>query len=163
MTGRNKPSFFVTGGTGFVGSRLAQVLQEQCGANVTVLAHRTSPGALRLAAMGVKMDFTPITDKEGLAEAIAGHDAVFHLAYGRSGGHKETRRTTVDGTQAMIDAALLSGVKRFVNVSTAAVYFGAPAGIADETTPRRKWGMEYSDDKLDAEDKVRAATAERGL
>lgn len=163
MVDSNKPSFFITGGTGFVGRRLVQVLKDQCGANVTVLAHRTSPGALALAAMGVKMDFTPITDANGLAKAISGHDAIFHLAYGRTGGNSETRRTTVDGTQAMIDAALNSGVKRFINVSTAAVYFGAPDGIVDETAPRKKWAFEYSNEKLDAEDRVRAATAERGL
>lgn len=163
MSGKIKPSFFVTGGTGFVGSRLAQVLQDQLGASVTVLAHRTSPGALRLSAMGVKMDFTPITDAKGLTKVVAGHDAIFHLAYGRTGGNAETRKTTVDGTQAMIDAALASGVKRFVNVSTAAVYFGAPDGIADETTPMRKWAFEYSNEKLDAENQVRSATSERGL
>jgi nucleoside-diphosphate-sugar epimerase len=163
MRSVNNPRFFVTGGTGFIGSRLVEVLRDQLKAEVTVLAHRTSPGALRLAAAGVALDFTPITDAEGLAEAIAGHDAVFHLAFGQSGTARDMRRTTVDGTQALIDAALTARVPRFVNVSTAAVYFGAPAGEIDETAPRRKWGWSYSDEKLEAEDKVRAATATRGL
>lgn len=163
MRSVDNPKFFVTGGTGFIGSRLIEVLREQLGASVTALAHRTSPGALRLAAAGVRLDFTPITDADGLTKAIAGHDAVFHLAYGRSGTAQDMRRTTVDGTRALIDAALAADVPRFVNVSTAAVYFGAPAGEIDETAPRRKWGWSYSDEKLDAEDEVRAATATRGL
>jgi nucleoside-diphosphate-sugar epimerase len=157
------PSFFVTGGTGFIGSRLVEVLRREFGARVTVLAHRTSPGALRLAAAGVPLDFTPITDPAGLTRAIAGHDAVFHLAFGQQGSAEDMRRTTVDGTEAMIDAALAAGVRRFVNVSTAAVYFGAPNGTVDESAPRRKWGWSYSDEKLTAEDSVRAATATRGL
>lgn len=160
---RLRPRFFVTGGTGFVGRRLVDVLRRELGADVTVLAHRTSVGALCLAARGVKMDFTTITDATGLARAIAGHDAVFHLAYGRYGSAEEMRATTIDGTNALVDAALAAGVKRFVNVSTAAVYFGAPEGVIDETAPRRKWGWDYSDEKLVAEETVRSATKERGL
>jgi nucleoside-diphosphate-sugar epimerase len=163
MRSVNNPRFFVTGGTGFIGSRLIEVLRDQLGANVTALAHRTSPGALRLAAAGVPLDLTPINDVEGLTKAIAGHDAVLHLAYGRSGTAQDMRRTTVDGTRALIDAALAAKVPRFVDVSTAAVYFGAPAGEIDEAAPRRKWGWSYSDEKLEAEDAVRAATATRGL
>ena len=163
MRSVNNPRFFVTGGTGFIGSRLIEALRDQLNADVTVLAHRTSPGALRLAAADVALDFTPITDADGLAKAIAGHDAVFHLAFGRFGTALDMRRTTVDGTQALIDAALAARVPRFINVSTAAVYFGAAAGEIDETSPRRKWGWSYSDEKLEAEDKVRAATATRGL
>ncbi len=159
----SNPSFFVTGGTGFIGSRLVEVLRGEMSANVTALAHRTSPGALRLAADNVTLDFTPIGDVKGLAKVIAGHDAVFHLAFGRYGTASDIRRTTIDGTKAVIDAALAAGVKRFVNVSTAAVYFGAPDGEVDETAPRRKWGWAYSDEKLTAEDIVRAATTQRGL
>lgn len=158
-----KPRFFVTGGTGFIGRRLVDVLRHELGADVTVLAHRTSPGALMLAARSVAMDFTPITDAEGLARAMAGHDAVIHMAYGRYGNAADIRATTIDGTKAMVDATLASGVRRFVNVSTAAVYFGAPDGEVDETAPRRKWGWDYSDEKLAGEDIVREATAERGL
>lgn len=158
-----KPRFFITGGTGFVGRRLVDILRGELGAEVTVLAHRTSPGALMLSAKGVTFDFTPITDAVGLARAIQGHDAVFHLAYGRYGSAADMQTTTVNGTRAMVNAALASGVRRFINVSTAAVYFGAPDGIIDESVPRRKWGWSYSDEKLAAEDLVRNATTERGL
>jgi len=157
------PRFFVTGGTGFVGRRLVDVLRRELGAEVTVLAHRTSVGALKLAAQGVTLDFTPITNTEALAKAVAGHDAIFHLAYGRYGTASDMRRTTIDGTKAVVDAALVANVRRFVNVSTAAVYFGAPDGCVDERFPRRKWGWNYSDEKLAAEETVTQATAERGL
>ncbi|MDX2306639.1 MAG: NAD(P)-dependent oxidoreductase [Hyphomicrobium sp.] len=154
---------FVTGGTGFIGSRLVEVLRNQLNADVTVLAHRTSPGALRLAADGVKLDFTPIGDADGLKRALAGVDAVFHLAYGKFGSDADMKKTTIDGTTAIVDAALAANVTSFVNVSTAAVYFGAPSGVIDETAPRRKWGWTYSDDKLAAEDVVRKAHGQRGL
>lgn len=155
--------FFVTGGTGFIGRRLVDVLRRELDADVTVLAHRTSPGALALSASGATFNFTPITDADGLAGAMRGHDAVFHLAYGRYGSAADMRSTTVNGTQALVDAALSSNVKRFINVSTAAVYFGAPDGLVDESAPRRRWGWGYSDEKLAAENVVRKATAARGL
>lgn len=154
---------FVTGGTGFIGSRLVEVLVDDYRAEVTVLAHRTSPGALRIAPLGIAFDFSPITDVDGLAKAMEGADVVFHLAYGRSGGADETRQTTVDGTEAVIEAALRAGVKHFVNVSTAAVYFGVPDGTVDETARRGKWGWSYSDQKFEAEEHVRSAVRDRGL
>jgi nucleoside-diphosphate-sugar epimerase len=85
------------------------------------------------------------------------------LAFGQSGTAAEMRRTTIDGTKAMVDAALAAGVMRMINVSTAAVYFGAPNGEVDESASRNKWGWSYSDEKLAAEEIVREATATRGL
>jgi len=159
----NNLRVFVTGGTGFIGSRLVEVLVEQFKADVTVLCHRTSPGALRMAALGVKLDFSRIDDKENLAKAMTGCDAVFHLAFGQSGSASDMRNTTINGTQAMVDAALEVGVAHFINVSTAAVYFGAPDGVIDETAPMRAWGWSYSDEKFEAEQIVRKAVAERSL
>jgi len=162
MTGLN-PKMFVTGATGFIGRRLVDVLRNELHAEVTALAHRTSAGALYLASRGVNLNFTPINDVAGLTSALAGHDAVIHLAYGRDGGAAERRSITIEGTRALVDAAIASGVTQFVNVSTAAVYFGASGPVIDESAPRRKWGWDYADEKLTAEEIVRSATDGKGL
>ena len=65
---------FLTGGTGFIGTRLTHALVKR-GGSVTVLTRSgTSPAA---AATGVKGD---VTDPASLRAAMAGADRVIHNA-----------------------------------------------------------------------------------
>jgi nucleoside-diphosphate-sugar epimerase len=155
---------FVTGGSGFVGTRLIETLILDHGANVTALVNRANAGALRMARFPVEFAFGDIRDPKAMLEATKGAEIIIHMAYGMSGTDEEQRRVTVGGTSALVEAGVAHGVSRFVNVGTAAVYFGAPDGVIDETAPRRKWGnWVYPDSKLDAEDLVMQASSKRGL
>jgi len=145
---------FITGGSGFVGGRLVETLVLDHQAQVRALVHRAFSGALRMARFNIEFVNGDITDAEAMRKATEGCDIIFHLAYGRSGTEFEQTRVTVEGTRALVKAALVNKVSRFVNVSTAAVYFGAGEGLVDETSKRRRWGWAYSDAKLAAEDVV---------
>lgn len=151
LSGKN---IFVTGGSGFVGNRLVETLIHDHGANVRALVHRAHAGALRLARLNVELVRGNITNTAEMAEAMAGCDIVIHLAYGSSGTPEQMRQITVEGTKAMIDAAVKNDVERFVNVSTGAVYFGSGDGMITETSPRSGWGWNYTEDKLDAENLI---------
>lgn len=155
---------FVTGGSGFVGTRLIETLVLDHGAKVTALVNRANAGALRMARFPVDFAFGDIRDPRAMLEATKGAEIIIHMAYGMSGTDEQQRAITVKGTSAMVDAGVAHGVSRFVNVGTAAVYFGAPDGTIDETAPRRKWGnWIYPDSKIEAEDIVMDAVGKRRL
>jgi nucleoside-diphosphate-sugar epimerase len=154
---------FVTGGSGFVGGRLVESLVLDHQAEVRALVHRAYSGALRMARFNVEFVQGDITDHAAMQKATQGCDIVFHLACGNSGSPAEKKRITVEGTRALVRAALDNQVSRFVFASTAAVYFGAEDCVVDENSPRRRWGWDYSDDKLTAENIVMRHCRKHGL
>lgn len=161
--GLNGATAFVTGGSGFIGGRLIESLVCDHNVKVRALVNRPYAGALRMARFPVEFVFEPMTDRAKMTSAMKGCDVVFHLAYAKSGTAKEQYRVTVEGTRSLADAAADCGVQRFVNVSTAAVYGNRKSGIIDETDPRVRWGWDYSDMKLDAENEAMQVHRQRGL
>jgi uncharacterized protein YbjT (DUF2867 family) len=93
----------VTGGTGFVGGRLASRLAAS-GHEVIVVSRRTGQ-TLRLG-------------DPGLAQAFTGCDAVVHCAgINRELGAQTYKTVHVDGTAAVVAAAQEAGVQRLVMLS----------------------------------------------
>lgn len=144
----------VTGGTGFVGQRLVELLAAN---GVTV----------RTLARGAAQADSPATHTradlcEGLAvrAAMEGVDVVFHVASktGYWGPESEYRRVNVDGTRALLAAAKATGVGRFVYTSTPSVigYETDAAGISEAPYPAR-WESAYGRTKAEAEQLVLAA------
>ena len=71
-------TILVTGATGFIGQHLVEVLTQK-GSSVTCLVRRTSQIS-RLQPFGVSFIEGDITDEQSLPQALAGIDAVFHIA-----------------------------------------------------------------------------------
>ena len=69
---------FVTGGTGAIGRHVLAALIDQ-GHEVSALA-RSAEKAAAIASQGAVPVAVSIFDKDGLAKAFAGHDAVINLA-----------------------------------------------------------------------------------
>jgi len=81
-----------------------------------------------------------LTDPTIWRDAVAGCDAVFHLAAETDITADRARQelVTVRGTQAAVDAARHAKVPRFVHCGTeAALLAGDPLVDADETAPLR--------------------------
>ena len=140
----------VTGGAGFIGSNFVRrTLQDAYpgleGAEVVVLDALTYSGNLEnldAVADSPRYSFVhgDIRDTALLDRLLPGVDAVVHFA-AESHVDRSVRdasifvETNVLGTQRLLDAALRSGLKRFVHVSTDEVYGSIAEGSWDETRP----------------------------
>jgi nucleoside-diphosphate-sugar epimerase len=114
----------VTGATGFVGSHLAEALVRQ-GDQVTALARSPYQGEA-LAATGVRLVQGDLHDLPALERAVAGQDAVYHVAGVIAAANEaEFLRANRDGTRNLVAAAERGGRPRFIFVSSMAA--GGPA------------------------------------
>jgi nucleoside-diphosphate-sugar epimerase len=130
----------ITGGTGFIGSRLALNSIER-GHNVVVLGQTNTTAEKEniasLEAAGVKVIYGAVTDKDIISEAVNGCDMVFHLAAAQHEANVPDQYfydVNVEGTRNVIDASIQFGVKRFLHGSTIGIYGSAMNGVIDENT-----------------------------
>jgi nucleoside-diphosphate-sugar epimerase len=113
-------TILVTGGTGFLGSRLVRRLVGK-GYRVRVMAVANDPLAGNLDGAGCEIATGDITRPETLAAVLAGVGTVFHLAAVLYADDPELfRRINLDGTRHLVDACVGAGVPHFVYVSAAA-------------------------------------------
>ena len=94
----------ITGGSGFIGCRLAERLALRHGAEVRVLV-RDVGRALRVATLPVELVRGSILDPVAVEAAVRGCDTVFHCAYGTAGSQGERSRTNLDGTRQVLEAS----------------------------------------------------------
>lgn len=145
----------VTGATGFIGCRVAEILSRRSGYAVRAVVH--NPGnASRLARLPVEMIQADLTRSEDAAGLVKDVDAIVHCAIGtESWDRSSVFKVTVDGTRGLLDAAKLAGVKRFAHLSTIAVHSDDYRGIIDENAPvSPARGATYGESKLAAEQAV---------
>jgi uncharacterized protein YbjT (DUF2867 family) len=104
----------VTGGTGFVGSRLVAALR-QSGHQVRALTRRAQPdegGPTWIAGS--------LEDTESLERLAEGAEALIHVAGVINADEAGFEAGNVHGTAAMLAAAKAQGVRRFVHISSLA-------------------------------------------
>ena len=169
-------SIFVTGGAGFIGSTFVrQVLADHPGVQITDMDALTYAGNLENLA-GVdearhKFVKGDICDRDAVMAAVPeGCDAIFNFAaeshVDRSiHSADEFLRTNVIGTQVLLDAARVKGVRRFVQISTDEVMGTLPDDSDDyftEASPLQP-NSPYAASKAAAEFVVRAARETHGL
>ncbi|MGA9717762.1 MAG: NAD-dependent epimerase/dehydratase family protein [Acidobacteriaceae bacterium] len=153
----------ITGASGFLGGRLAQMLVER-GDQVRVLA-RVSSDLRHLSHLQIQLVRGDLGDAAALAEAMRGVRAVFHCAACSTDWAplKTYFSANVTGTQNLLDAAVSAGtVERFLHVSTTDVY-GYPRVPCDENAPTRDVALPYNRTKIQGEEAVWRAHREHGL
>lgn len=136
----------ITGATGFVGGRLAERLslsKEQI--KVRGLAHNPF-NAARLARLPVEMAFGDVTSLDSMRKFVQGCEIIVHCAVG-------TQYITVKGTENVIRAALEHNVKKFIHISSTAIYgySPSPSEVGNEKPVYRAIGDAYCDSKICSE------------
>ncbi len=134
---------FVTGGAGFIGSNYVRHVLATTDDSVTVFDALTYAGNLdNLRGLDDDPRFAfvkgDVTDRESVAAALPGHDAVVHFAAESHVDRSivspdEFVHTNCDGTNVMCDVARNVGVHRFLHISTDEVYGSIEAGSFRET------------------------------
>ncbi len=154
----------LTGGTGFIGSRLA-LEARSLGIDVLVTgqvntdAERTRASALQ--ASGVKIEQGALQEEAFAQRMVRDRDTVIHLAAAQHEANVPDRyfeEVNVGGTRVLLEASRAAGVRRFLYGSTIGVYGEASKDALDESSPARPANI-YGRSKLAAESEVRQAGA----
>ena len=148
----------ITGGTGFLGSHIAQQLGE-AGHEVRALVRKTSDTRFLQTLPAVSLFEGTVEDRASCEAAVEGLDAIIHCAgLVKARSSAEFRLTNVIGTQNMLDAARKANgsAKRFVLVSSLAARAPSPSGDRLPSHAEPSPVTTYGRTKLEAE---RAALA----
>lgn len=141
---------FVTGGGGFLGRRIVELLRSE-GHEVRFVARNAYPEVEATGAVGIVAD---LRDPEQLEHAMRGCEVVFHVAarVGVWGPRQEYMSTNVDGTRNVIRAARATGVSKLIYTSTPSVvgYERDVAGIGQAPYASRHCSV-YPETKAIAE------------
>jgi dihydroflavonol-4-reductase len=157
----------ITGASGFVGAAVVRQLL-QAGHTVRALIRPTSTRT-NLAKLPVETAQGDLRDADSLRRAMAGIRFVFHVAadYRLWARHpQEIVQTNVEGTRALMEAALRAGVERIVYTSSVATLKARPDGApSDETFPLEPASAigAYKHSKVVAERLVETMVAECNL
>ena len=131
----------ITGGTGFIGSRLA-LSSRAAGDAVRVLAPcRTAAEQRRAAELrqaGIEVAEGSVTDRAAVREAMTGVDLVHHLAAAQHEANVPDQYyydINLEGTRNVLAAAAAAGVARVIHGSTIGVYGTGRSGPVTDDSP----------------------------
>jgi NADH dehydrogenase len=138
----------ITGGTGFVGKALIRRLTES-GLPLRTLIRPSMRTPELPTGVPVEAAVSSLADERGLRAAMVGVDTVYHLASSeRQGVRSSLMEIEIQGTRAVVNAALDAGVQRLFYVShigadRASAYPVLKAKAIAEETIRRS-GLNYT-------------------
>jgi UDP-glucose 4-epimerase len=159
--------FLVTGGAGYVGSHMVDLLIAK-GAAVTVIDDLRQ-GHRAALPPGVELIEADVADRAALDEAMAGREwhAIIHFAALSLVGESMQQpmrylRENAGGGFVLIDAAIRHGVERFILSSTANL-FGEPDRVPIPEDATLRPSSPYGESKLMIERTLHWASERHGL
>ena len=147
---------FITGGTGFIGRKLAMKLANE--GNKVVALIRSKSKAEALQHENISFVEGDLFNLEALAEGMSGSSEVYHLAAFASVWAKGDtfEQVNINGTINILETAKKEGVDKIVVTSTAGVIGPAIDGPVNEDTPRQvDFFTDYESTKYESELKIK--------
>jgi nucleoside-diphosphate-sugar epimerase len=158
-------TYFVTGATGFIGSRLVRQLVQE-GHAVRALV-RDPWRAESLSVIGVDLRRGDVTEKDSMREPMAGVDGVFHVAGWYKVGTRDItsgQRINVDGTRNVLELMRELAIPKGVYTSSIAVFGDTRGQLVDESYRHDgPWLSEYDRTKWAAHYQVAEPMMREGL
>lgn len=140
----------VTGGTGFIGARIAERLRLEEGADVAVLVNKWYNAAW-VSRSDLQFVQADIKEPAAVEDVVNGADIVFHCV-GVGGDRKTCMEVNVGGTRNVLEAAVKYDVKRVVYLSTIGVHGPFIQDGLSEESQFVSVGNPYGDSKIKAEE-----------
>ncbi|MGP1375879.1 MAG: NAD-dependent epimerase/dehydratase family protein [Almyronema sp.] len=129
----------ITGASGFLGQAVVTAALQHNHQVVALIRPKTDATRLPWSEhSGVDLVRLDLRQRRGLADALAGCDAVIHLAAVKSGDFYDQFAGTIMATENLLNAMTDAGIKRLVAISTFSVYdyLQLPQGaLLDENAP----------------------------
>src|SRR4051794_15365416 len=147
--------YLITGGSGYIGSRLVERLASAEGTERILICDVRPPRVFRPLTAFAQLD---VRDAAGVASVIASErpDVVIHLAFILNPMHDEAAMYSIDvgGTHNVLEACSASGVGRVLVTSSSTAY-GAfpdtPVPLTEEHPVRGVPDFEYARDKAESD------------
>jgi UDP-glucose 4-epimerase len=144
----------VTGPTGDIGKPAIRALEESEEVERIVGMARRPFDPLAHGWKRTEYRQGDILELESVETLVDRADVVVHLAFVIFGGREETRKTNLEGSRNVFEAAVAAGAKRVVYASSVAAYgFHAenPQPLTEQVEPRGTEGFYYSAQKAELE------------
>jgi UDP-glucose 4-epimerase len=144
----------ITGPTGDIGRALLRQLDKAPEVDKVIgMARRPfNPAELGLSKTEYRQG--DILEPDSITNLVEDADVLVHLAFIILGGRDETRTINLEGTRNVFEAAVSSGVKRFVYTSSVAAYGfhdENPQPLTEEVAPKGTDEFYYSAQKAELE------------
>ncbi len=135
----------LTGGTGFLGRRLAKEMIKRH-ATVSIFSRHEDE---ELKNLGAAFFTGEILNKGSLTEAFRGQDVAYHLAAEIDENSPDLRRINVGGTKMVVEACRDAGIKRLIFASSIGVLGSSTVPLAEDAPYAPETAYERT--KADAE------------
>lgn len=149
----------ITGATGFLGKHLALALAA-AGHEVFGFGRDLAKGS-ELEAAEIRFRAVDLRDRMAVVKSLEGVDLVIHAAALSAvwGAYSMFYESNVVGTENLLEACRVNGVRKLVYVSSSSVYFDFTDrfDISEEATVASPSPSHYTRSKFEAEERIRAA------
>jgi len=141
----NRKTVLITGGSGFIGGRLAELLSLEYDVRVKCLVRDLSKCSQLARFDTIEIIYGSLTNITAVEVAVSGCDIVFHCAYDAS-----SQKNNLDGINNLSSSCIKYAAK-LVHVSTISVFEPLPDFELTEDSIKEPGGFQYAERKLEIE------------